>query len=70
MLFKLKDSTGVEYIDASVSLSKTLQSGDLTKGEKARGVIAFRVPKDATGLVLTYEPMSFDNVDRKIRFAL
>jgi Domain of unknown function (DUF4352) len=55
--FKVKDADGYEYNVSLGSLDPSLQSGDLSKGERVRGHVAFEVPESATGLVVSYEPM-------------
>jgi hypothetical protein len=57
MYFKVKDSESYEYNMTFGSLDPGLQSGDLNKGERARGHVAFEVPEGATGLVVSYEPI-------------
>lgn len=57
MYFKIKDGSAAEYTSAIDSLEPSLKSGDLAKGDKARGHIAFEIPKDTKGIVLSYEPM-------------
>jgi hypothetical protein len=55
--FKVKDAEGFEYNTAFASLDQALKSGELAKGEKARGLIAFQVPVGDKGLVLSYQPI-------------
>ncbi len=55
--FKVKDADGYEYDTSFGSLDPSLQSGDLSKGERARGHVAFEVPEHAIGLVVSYEPI-------------
>jgi len=57
MYFKVKDSESYEYDISFGSLDPSLQSGELTKGERVRGHVAFEVPEKATGLVVSYEPI-------------
>jgi hypothetical protein len=57
LYFKVKDMDGYEYSDSLLAPAPDLKSGDLTKGQKARGNVAFEVPKTAKGFVLTYEPL-------------
>jgi Domain of unknown function (DUF4352) len=55
--FRVKDSSGVEYDGISAAgATNSLKYGKLPKGEKVRGTIAFNIPKDAKGLVLSYDP--------------
>lgn len=54
--FSIADGTGARY-DAVVTLdSKAIRQGDLAKGEKTTGYIAFQIKKDATGFVMSYQP--------------
>jgi hypothetical protein len=55
--FKAKDDSGFEYDPSLSAAEPSLKSGQLIKGEIARGNIAMEVKKGATGLVLTYEPV-------------
>lgn len=57
LYFKVKDTDGFEYNASLMGPDNSLKSGDLDKGDKARGVVAFEVPETAKGLVLSYEPM-------------
>lgn len=69
LYFKVKDGDGFEY-NAGISTDKqALKSGDLAKGDKARGTVAFQVKKDATGFVLAFKPIVFGGGD-PIRVAL
>lgn len=69
LYFKVKDADGFEY-DAGFSAGdQSLKSGDLAKGEKARGNIAFEVKKATKGLVLEYKPLIFGESEA-IRVAL
>lgn len=67
--FKVKDADGFEYNISINTGEQALKSGELTKGDKARGTVAFEVKKDAKGLVLEYKPIVFGNVD-SIKVAL
>ena len=55
--FKIKDDTAAEYTTTMDSLTPSLKSGDLVKGDKARGHLAFEVPDTSKGFVVSYEPM-------------
>jgi hypothetical protein len=55
--FKVKDSDGREYTMTINIADDSLKSGDLAKGEKVRGTVAFEVKKEAAGLVMSYEPI-------------
>lgn len=69
LYFTIKDGDGFEY-NAGIDTSDTgLKSGELAKGEKARGTVAIEVKEAAKGLVLQYKPLVFGNVE-PIRFSL
>lgn len=55
---KVKDSDGDEF-PASIAGAPqpALGSGTLTKGDKVHGNLAFEVPKNGKGFVLTYNPL-------------
>jgi hypothetical protein len=55
--FKVKDGSGVEYNSTLNIEANALKSGDLPKGDKVRGTVAFEVPKGVSGLILYYEPL-------------
>lgn len=57
MYFSLKDDEGIEYNVELYAADGSLQSGDLFKGDKVRGVVAFKTKQDAADLVLSYEPI-------------
>lgn len=59
LYFKVKDADGFEYNAGFTAGEQSLKSGDLAKGEKARGNVAFEVKKDAKGLILEYKPLVF-----------
>jgi hypothetical protein len=61
LYFKIKDSEGFEYDITFVSPDPSLSSGELIKGDKARGNIAIEIKANATGLILTYKPITFDD---------
>jgi hypothetical protein len=67
--FKVKDSDGFEYNAGITTDKQALKSGDLAKGEKARGTVAFEVKKDAKGFVMEYKPIVIGGGDA-IRVAL
>lgn len=46
-----------ENSPAIASLEPSLKSGDLVKGDKARGHITFEVKSDSSGFVSFYEPV-------------
>jgi hypothetical protein len=68
--FKVKDADGFEYTAGITTDNQALKSGNLAKGEKARGVVAVEVKKDATGLVLEYKPLVLFSGDEAIKVAL
>lgn len=72
LYFEVKDSDGFEYNAAVVLGTDTpmIQSGDLTLGDKARGIVVFEVKKEATGLVLKYEPLVIGGEYEPIKVAL
>lgn len=57
LYFKVKDASGYEYTAAIPAMSDALKSGELSKGERVRGAVAFEIPMTARELVLSYEPM-------------
>lgn len=67
--FKVKDSEGFEESATLYTGDSGFQSGELTAGEKARGIVAFEVKEAARGLVLSYKPLTF-GADDPIRVAL
>ena len=67
--FTVKDADGFEVNAALTAGEGALKSGDLVKGDKARGVVAFEVKQAAKGLVLSYKPLVF-GADEAIRVAL
>lgn len=68
LYFKAKDTDGFEYTTA-LGMDQPLSAGDLAKGEKARGNVAFEVKKAAKGLVMEYKPLVFGESEA-IRVAL
>lgn len=69
MYFMVKDDQGYEYNTAMSAPEPSLKSGDLARGESARGWVAFEVPKTASGWVLT-EDLTLTAVDQKLRVSL
>ena len=57
LYFKIKDGEGFEYNSSLLAPDPALKSGDLAKGEKVRGNVAFEVPKTAQGFIVSYEPL-------------
>jgi hypothetical protein len=66
--FRVKDADGFEY-NTAIGADQSLQSGDLAKGDKARGNVAFEVKEASKGLVLEYKPIVIGGGDA-IRVAL
>ena len=56
LYFEIKDSKGYEYTSSMMSVEPSLTNGDLSKGEKVKGHVAFEVKADATGVVAIYQP--------------
>lgn len=57
MYFSVKDESGYEYQTAFASPDPSLTSGNLIKGDKVRGFIAFEVLNTSTQYIVTYEPL-------------
>lgn len=57
LYFKVKDNSGREYTNALLAPDPSLKFGNLAKGDIVRGNVAFEVPPDAKGFVLTYQPL-------------
>jgi hypothetical protein len=57
LYFSVKDSDGFEYNTAIAAPDPSLQSGNLPKGDKVRGFVAFEVRSTAIGFIVTYEPL-------------
>lgn len=57
LYFKVKDSDGFEYTTALTGPEPLLKTGELAKGEKARGWIAYEVKSEAKGFSLSYQPI-------------
>jgi hypothetical protein len=57
LYFSLKDAEGYQHNSAILAPDPSLKSGELPAGDRVRGNIAFEIPIDAAGLVLTYEPL-------------
>lgn len=68
--FKVKDADGFEYTAGITMDNQALKSGDLAKGEKARGNVAIEVKKAAKGLVLEYKPLVLFSGDEAIKVSL
>jgi hypothetical protein len=70
VFFKVKDSEGQEYNGSLFGDDKSLKAGELPKGDKVRGSVAFDTPSGATGLVLSYQPLVILGGYQTIRIAL
>ncbi len=70
LYFKLKDADNFEYTPSIYTGDYGLHSGTLSRGDQVNGYIAFEVPKNATGLVLTYEPLVIFGGYEPIRISL
>ena len=57
LYFSVKDADGFQYNSTLIAPDPSLKSGELARGDRVRGNIAFEVPATAVGLVLTYEPL-------------
>ena len=68
--FKVKDADGNTYPAALTSLEPSLKTGDLDKGEKVRGHIAFEVNARVNPLILSFEPNVYLKDYQVIRFNL
>lgn len=55
--FKVRDIDGFEYTTSMFSPAPTMNSGEISPGEKTRGNVAFEVKPGIKGLVLIYTPM-------------
>lgn len=62
LYFSVKDSEGFEENSSLMTGNGALKSGDLAKGDKARGNVAFQVKAEAAGLVMEYKPLVIGNV--------
>jgi hypothetical protein len=70
LYFKVKDSGGFEYNGSLLSGENSLKSGELEQGGKVRGTVAFDVPSEAKGLVLSYQPSVIFGGYQTLRIAL
>lgn len=69
LYFKVKDADGFEENATIYTGDGGLSAGELAGGEKVRGIAAFEVKEAATGLVLSYKPITI-GADDPIRVAL
>ncbi|MGB0384160.1 MAG: DUF4352 domain-containing protein [Ardenticatenaceae bacterium] len=59
---KLKDETGQNYnVDllASTAAGSSAPDGELSAGERLRGMVGFQLPQDVTGLTFVFDPSVF-----------
>ena len=70
LYFKVKDSEGQEHTATAFGPDNSLKSGELPKGDKVRGAVAFDIPSEANGLVLSYQPIVIFGGYQTIRIAL
>jgi hypothetical protein len=66
----VKDSDGYEYNTTLFTREPSLKSGDLPKGDKVKGFVAFEVRSTSKGMVLSYEPLVLFGGYEPIRIAL
>lgn len=69
---KITDGEGIAYnptYRSTKGCSPTLKGTQLAKGEKAKGWVVFEIPKDASGLKLSYNPSLF-GASQTIKFDL
>ena len=57
LYFKLKDSDLIEYNSSLLSDDRGLKSGELPRGERVRGTVAFDVPAASKGFMIIYQPI-------------
>ncbi len=70
LYFSIKDSEGFEYSTAIAAPDPSLQSGNLPKGDKVRGFVAFEVRSTANGFIVTYKPIVILGGYEPIRISL
>lgn len=56
---RVRDNEGYEYSQTLTGSGKAFQGGQLAPGEVTRGDIAYEIPKDASGLTLTFDFQTF-----------
>ena len=54
--FKVKNADGLDQAASQLAGGTSLKSGELAKGEKAQGIVAFEVKQGTKWLVLEYKP--------------
>jgi hypothetical protein len=57
LYFSVKDSQSFEYSSSFVYPDPSIKNGNLPKGDKVRGFVAFEVLNTASEYVVTYEPL-------------
>lgn len=57
MGWKVRSGDGAEYTTELLAPEPQLGSGELFKGDKVRGYLAFSVPQDSKGYTLHYKPI-------------
>jgi hypothetical protein len=57
LYFSVKDADGIEYTSDIYTAEGALQAGEIFKGDKVRGFVAFKMKENATELTLSYEPL-------------
>lgn len=57
MYFGLKDGDGFEYRAEVFGTEKGLSSGELSAGERARGIVAFEIDATAEKFTLSFDPI-------------
>lgn len=70
LYFKVKDAGDFEYSGSLVGDDRQLKSGELPRGERVGGTVAFEVPAAATGLVMSYQPLVIFGGYQVIRVSL
>ncbi len=67
---KVTDSEGYSYTSTFGGCTPDLKSVRVGKGEKAKGWVTFEVPKKASGLKLTYNPIIIGAGKQQLKFDL
>lgn len=70
LYFSVKDSDGYQYNANSFAREPGLKAGELPKGDKVRGFLAFEVRSTSKGMILSYEPLVISDGYEPIRIAL
>lgn len=68
--FKLKDNEFVEYSGEIFGDDRAMKSGELARGEKVRGTVAFEVPMTSKGHILSFQPFVLFGSPEPVRIAL